>query len=109
MPIALCFVDARLVKCGENPVELWRDESGIACDEMTINIISSGQQFGKPYPVIARLMLPSLWPPPQVSALQTGLARALARHFDLETAQVLVITQMVESGLVVDNGQEINW
>jgi hypothetical protein len=109
LPIAQCIVDARLVAGGEDPAELWCKESGIACDEMTINIIRSVQQFGKPCPVIAQLMLPSLWAAPEVTLLQTGLARALARHFNLTADQVLVITRTVVSGHVVDDGQEVSW
>lgn len=77
--------------------------------EMTVNIITSQQQYGKAYAVMAHLLLPTAWSPAAVCALQTGLARALSISFALPARQVHVITTRVDSGLVVEDGQVQPW
>ncbi len=76
---------------------------------MTVNVIRSEKQFGNKYTVMANLQLPTMWSSSDVSVIQKGLARALAKYYDLEIAQVHVVTQMVESGMVVEDGRELQW
>ena len=109
MPIANCMVTPNCPKCTENLVELWSIESGMPADHMTINLIATEHQWGKPYPIMATLLLPSIWSKPDISALQLGLAKALAQGFHLDLGQVQVITHIIDSGRVVENGTEETW
>ncbi|MBO6793015.1 MAG: hypothetical protein JJ895_03825 [Balneolaceae bacterium] len=76
---------------------------------MTINFITSSDQVGKGYKVMATLLLPSIWKPAMISSLQIGLAEALSKYISLSVEDVHVITNIIDSGMVVENGQEITW
>jgi hypothetical protein len=53
--------------------------------------------------------MPSMWSSESISLLQIGLAKALAKHFELALSDVHVISNVVNSGSVVESGQEIQW
>lgn len=109
MPIANCIVSDGCPSGNGNVLELWASESGYSSEHMTINILSAKEQVGRQYLVMAQLMLPSLWPASAVSSLQIGLAKSLATYFQLHVSDVQVITTIIPSGLVVENGHEIQW
>lgn len=110
MPIANCFVsnDSPLAVDPEAVVEAWVAASGVETEEMTLNI-SAVDQGGKAYAVMAWLYLPSLWSEHHVIALSEGLAAALAGEAGVEPSAVQVITEIVESGAVVESGKIIRW
>ena len=109
MPIANCIVTPDCTESQGDLLELWSKESGKSVEHMTINIITRSQQLGNGYAVMANLILPSVWSNSDVSLLQVGLAKALATYFNLSLNHVHVVTQIVDSGLVVENGAEIQW
>ena len=112
MPIANCFVAKRRYQDakGSQPlVDLWALESGKTSEHMTVNIIACTEQQCVAYEVMANLFLPSLWSKRDVNLLQTGLAKALAQYFNVTANGVHVITYMVDSGLVVENGALVEW
>jgi len=114
MPIANCFVSpAHQSKAGNSKdlIRLWVKHSGIqqAEPEMTVNIVFSNSQIGKNYAAMATLLLPSLWPKDAISALQLGLSRALSDYYSLSPEQVFITTGIIDSGLVVENAQEVKW
>jgi hypothetical protein len=76
---------------------------------MTINIVTSREQLGKKYKIMADLALPSMWSAADISLLQVGLSKALSHHFGVSISEVHVITNIVTSGMVVESGQEIKW
>lgn len=111
MPIANCFVRAGVPAAAEihGLTCLWAQESCISDDHMTINMAAGTRQDGAPYSIVAFLYLPSSWSSEDVGRLQVGLARALAKAFALDPADVQVITSIVESGHVVENGETQEW
>jgi hypothetical protein len=109
MPIANCILAPGCELGGENLISLWADESAQSAQHMTVNIIRGSTQLGNRYQVMATLLLPSIWSKADVSSLQTGLARALARYFQVAISEVQVVTTIVESGMVVEDGEEIQW
>ena len=109
MPIANCIVTSGCKDGPSDLIELWSKEAGISRQHMTINIMASRAQFGNRYDVMATLLLPSMWSGEDISALQTGLARALSQHFALPPEQVHVVTNIVDSGFVVEAGEELSW
>jgi hypothetical protein len=112
MPIANCIVTP---KCQNgsggsgNLIELWSSESKISSEHMTINIITSNEQLGNKYTIMATLLLPSIWSNSNVSSLQIGLAKALASHFKVSLKEVFISTNIVNSGMVVESGKEVKW
>ena len=112
MPIAHCVLapeinveqtsSASLVSC-------WAQYANVDEQQMTINLLSCHQQIGQAYAVIATLLLPSLWQQEAINRLQLGLAKALAECLKQPVERILVITQIIESGRVVDNGQLLSW
>ena len=111
MPIANCFVRDGVAKGAqvEGLTRLWAEESDISNEHMTINVLDAVRQNGAAYDIMAFLYLPSLWSSEDVRRLQVGLANALARGFGVGPAGVQVITSLVESGHVVENGETQEW
>lgn len=109
MPIANCIVTSECMSSDTDLIELWSKESGQSSESMTVNILFSAQQLGNKYRVMATLHLPSLWSESAISSLQLGLAQALSTHYSLPLDEVFVITNIVESGRVVEAGKEERW
>ena len=109
MPIANCIVAPGREPGRLDPVALWAKLSGRPAEQMTINLVSGIRQHGSRYAGMATLWLPSAWPAADVSALQEGLAGALAKYLKASPAEIHVITQLVEPGRVVENGREVRW
>jgi hypothetical protein len=109
MPIANCLVASVPDDLDTSDVvAAWSNRSGIDSGEMTINLLEA-HQAGKPYAVMAWLYLPSIWPDDAVAALSQGLAAALADAFVVELSSVQVVTSIVASGLVVEDGETVHW
>lgn len=112
MPIAHCLVSKNVFSTAADSaplIALWAELAGVSSDEMTINLIQIDEQVGKPYDVMVTLYLPSLWPAPEIEKIQVGLAKALSQYFSLEPSRIHIITQILESGTVVENGEVIQW
>ena len=109
MPIANCVITQECVPNSGNLIQLWASESGISPEHMTVNIITSSEQLGSKYKIMANLSLPSMWSASDISLLQLGLAKSLSHYFAVTINEVHVITNIVTSGMVVDSGQEVKW
>lgn len=109
MPIANCVLKRGLKIKDRNIIELWAQASQVSPQEMTINFIHASEQLGKHYSVMATLYLPSAWTKEKRIALQTGLASALSEGLDQPFELVHVVTLIVASGHVVENGELQNW
>ncbi|WP_230556737.1 hypothetical protein [Teredinibacter turnerae] len=109
MPVAHCIVAETCQFEPISPVDLWAREAKQSPDEMTVTVVRRCQYFGKPHGVIANLYLPTAWSKNKASVLQVGLARALAQYCKTSLQDVLVNTRMVESGCVVEAGEEVFW
>lgn len=112
MPIANCFVSPLYksgLSNGNRLIDIWSKESGKPSDEMTINIIHVNEQVGKQYSVIANLVLPSIWSSDDITKLQIGLAHALSKFFEIHLSEILVDTNIVNTGMVVESGKEVQW
>lgn len=112
MPIANCLVTKKSyheAKSSETLIELWATESGKSSEHMTVNIIENSEQQGNAYDIMANLYLPSLWSKRDVDLLQIGLAKTLAEYFNVGVNRVHVITHIVVSGMVVENGELVEW
>jgi len=114
MPIANCFISPDHQNQDDNSkdlIRLWVEHSGIqyAGPDMTVNIVFSNLQIGKKYTAVATLLLPSIWSKDAISSLQQGLAKALSDYYSISLDQVFIVTRIIESGYVVENGQQVTW
>ena len=109
MPIATCFVRSDVGPIdADRVVEVWSHSSGVADDEMTVNVLV-GEQGGKRYAVMASLTLPSLWGGEEVERLACGLSRALSDVAGVAAHSVVVTITVVESGSVIEDGRPVRW
>jgi hypothetical protein len=112
MPIANCLVKKgcyQKVSSSDSLIDLWAAESGLSSQQMTVNITQSSEQRGNAYNIMAVLYLPSLWSKQDINLLQTGLAYALTRYFNVDINTVHVITHILQSGMVVEHGEIVEW
>lgn len=109
MPIVNCFISPDCKQGTGDLIALWADESNQSSRHMTINMIKTHEQVGNAYKIVANLFLPSLWSATDISSLQTGLCKALSQYFILAVDDIIVITQIIDSGHVVENGQVVQW
>jgi len=109
MPIANCVITQECSQGAGNLITLWAQESEISPEHMTINLITSSEQLGNKYKIMANLALPSMWSTSDISLLQIGLAKALSKHFAVAINEVHVITNIITSGMVVESGKQIKW
>lgn len=90
-------------------VPAWASHAGQPATHMTVNLVDRVVQAGAGFALMAWLDLPDLWPGEAVEALQTGLAYALADVFQADIGEVQVITRLVASGHVVEDGAIVRW
>ena len=109
MPIANCIISSDCPPVSDKLVDIWASESGVSSEHMTVNLLANSGQLGKKYKIMATLFLPSLWSAPEMSALQLGLAKALSQCFAVPVSEVHIITTIINSGMVVESGQEVTW
>ncbi|OEY65927.1 hypothetical protein [Marinobacter sp. X15-166B] len=112
MPIAVCSVsracfDRRARH--HDPVQLWSQLSGQSANQMTINVACTEECYGRSYDVLSRLLLPDVWSAEDVATLQVSLATALATYFQVPIDGVVVVTSLVRTGHVVENGELQRW
>jgi len=107
MPIASCITLEHLD--AEAVAEKWAALVPFAESEMTVATSTVTSVGGRVYSAIAELHLPSMWSSDQIERLQEGLAQALAEVLEIEDSRILVITRIVESGRVVEEGSTLRW
>lgn len=109
MPIANCIVAAHCQLPIDDLVTRWAEESGMSAEHMTVNLVTSKQQIGVHYAVMATLLVPSMWSESAIDSLQLGLARALSKCLSLSLQEVHVTSHIIQSGNVIENGQKLEW
>ena len=109
MPIANCVINTQARSAGNDLINRWADAASIDANLLTINFIRSEKQMGVRYDVMVTLLLPTAWTKEQAAAIQSSLARVLCEHFSIEPQLVHVVTQWVESGDAVENGEQLSW
>lgn len=108
MPIANCVLSASCPQGQGDLIELWSRSAQQSTEHMTINLIR-GEQQGQDYAVVATLFLPSVWSSSAMKRLQEGLAVALIEYFSVKPSDVIVLTQVLESGQVVEDAETVYW
>ena len=108
MPIANCVISPSCPSGHGDLIALWSRAAQQSAEHMTVNLIKADQQ-GQPYAVVATLYLPSIWSSTEVTRLHEGLASALTQYYTIAASDVIVLTQILDSGQVVEDAETVFW
>ena len=111
MPIAYCFVkDKPGIKAHlQKLVSDWANEAGVDPKNITINLVTIQHQVGNPYAVMINLYLPTVWSEEDVQRIQVSLLKVAMNHFQVEAKEIFVMTSLIQSGHVVEDGKVVRW
>lgn len=93
----------------DNIVFEWANEIAVNIKDISIALIEAKIQAGNKYKIIANLYLPSLWNGEDISHIQLSLSRLIIKHLNLTLKDVFIMTSIIQSGNVVENGKTIKW
>lgn len=109
MPIAQCMLSKTCKMEQGDLIALWSQYSNVPEEHLTINLFHTHEQLGHLYPIMVNLQLPSLWSKDKIFDIQLGLLRALIECFSLQKGDVHIVSTIIESGMVVENGNVLYW
>lgn len=111
MPIAICNIKNKAIsnKILEPLVSKWADKIGVNIRDISITFVPNCIQFGQQYDILCNLYLPSLWEKENVNLIQNELLVVLVDAFKIQTENIFIITNIVQSGNVVENGKIVEW
>ncbi len=111
MPIANCFCkrDEISKEKSEKIVSDWAEIAGVDEKEITVNFIHNYSQFGQSSVVLANLYLPSLWSEETIKRIQLGLMEILSKYLEIDKNEIFIMTSIINSGHVVENGNVVDW
>ena len=111
MPVVNCLIteDALKLSQTDSIVQYWADLSNINPMDITINILPIYQQLGVGYPIFATMYLPSIWSSEAIKRIQLGLLKTLLVHSNRSKEEVFIVSILIDSGHVVENGIIQQW
>ena len=110
MPIAYCFVKEKLLPevSIDQIVNALATEAAMNPNDITVNLVAV-QQVGNPYPVMINLYLPAVSSAEDVQNIQLALHKVVTDHFQVLNNEVFIMTSLIQSGHVVENGRTMEW
>jgi hypothetical protein len=111
MPIANCYIRNRDLVPGElsNMVSEWARIIEVDTQDVCVNVISGFVQLGKNYTVLVDLNLPSVWQDKEIRKIQVSLLDVLQKYLEVPPEQIFIMTNIIHSGRVVENGEIVVW
>lgn len=110
MPIATCFLKNRIENNTLNKIASeWGKSIEVDSKDICINYIQNFNQAGQQYDALVNLYLPSLWSDNDIEKIQNELLNMLVKHLHITHDRVFIITSIIKSGHVVENGDIITW
>lgn len=111
MPIANCYTNK--ITVSEKQLEAltneWAQILRIDLKDICLTFIDTSYQAGQHYKIMVNLFLPSLWSKAGVKNIQLTLLRQLINHLNLHENDIFIITSIIESCHVVENGEVVEW
>lgn len=111
MPIATCFLKNK--KADKNTLDVianeWSTAINVDVKDISITFVQDYYQAGQNYSALVYLYLPSLWSEKSINNIQTELINLLVKHLNISHDRILIITSIVQSGHVVENGGIVTW
>ncbi|MTI20695.1 hypothetical protein E1176_06650 [Fulvivirga sp. RKSG066] len=109
MPIVHCIISDVDKPVEEYLANTFATKIGVDPNEVTISLLPAYRQYGGQYKILAHLYLPDLWQPNQVDDMQQALLDVLVSGFKVDSKEILILTQLLKSGRVIDRGKVVNW
>ena len=111
MPIANCFIKDTPVDQLElqDLAEKWASEVNVDVKDICLTFSPHCVQGGQQYKVLVNLYLPSLWSDDQVKNIQKSLLGLLMDFLEVTASEVFIMTSIIGSGHVVENGEIVEW
>ena len=111
MPIANCFIKDKKVTQQElqQLAKKWASVVEVDVKDICLTFIPDCIQAGQQYKVLINLYLPSLWSENQVNHIQKSLLRILCEFLKVEASEVFIMTSIILSGHVIENGEVVKW
>ena len=57
----------------------------------------------------ATLYLPDFWTPDEVKGIQVGLLETICKCLEIKKERVFILTSLITSGHVVEDGKIVSW
>lgn len=111
MPIAHCFIKEKEIvssKIEDMAIE-WANTIGVETKDVCLNLITDFYQFGQKYTILVNLYLPTVWSEDERKKIQIGLLQVLAKHLQVTPEKIFIMTSLIQSGHVVENGEILYW
>ncbi|SHF82147.1 hypothetical protein SAMN05443144_113152 [Fodinibius roseus] len=111
MPIANCFIKDKHVSQQElqELTERWAEQVNVDIKDICLTFIPNCMQGGQQYDVLVNLYLPSLWDQDNIKQIQKSLLNILKGFFGTEASEIFIMTSIIRSGHVVEDGEIVEW
>lgn len=110
MPILVCYTRERhKQKDWDKLVQHWGERIQVAQKDICLNVITDFTQAGANYKLLANLYLPSLWPEPSIKHIQKSFLACAEEFLDIQQKSIFLMTQIIQSGHVIDRGSLEEW
>jgi len=111
LPIANCYINQ--VKVSDEELEAltneWAEKIEVELKDICLSFVEVSTQTGQKYKVLVNLFLPSAWDKSSIEKIQINLDLVLKKYLRLNDRDVFIITNIVESGNVVEGGKIVRW
>ena len=111
MPIANCYIRNKQLSQSdlEELAGKWAEKLRIGVKDVCLTILADFTQAGQQYEVMINLFLPSLWPEEDVKIIQKTLLELLKNYLKIDSSEIFLITSIIQSGHVLENGEIAKW
>lgn len=111
MPIATCFLKNK--KADDNTLGVianeWSTVINVDVKDISITFVQDYYQAEQNYSALVYLYLPSLWSEKSIKNIQTEPLNLLIQHLNISHDRILIITSIIQSGHVIENGDVVIW
>lgn len=111
MPIATCFIkNNKISKQQWDTLSAeWAQRIGVDVKDICLTMVTGFIQSGQTYEALVQLSLPSLWAKEDIKTIQMELLSLLSELLKVSSDQIFILTTIIQSGHVVENGKVVKW
>jgi hypothetical protein len=111
MPIAICYTNENIIDnlSLQQLIAEWATLIQVDTKDIHVSMVYPQLQSGQTYKLLAHVFLPTLWTYEEVNNIQLSFHRLLMKYGGLLPADIFIITTLVPSAQVVENGSLVTW